>query len=136
MRYEIGICISTGWIVHYHGPFPAGEWPDAKIFKRLLRWKLSLGEKVVADNGYKGLQTFICRPGEGDRQLRLAMSCLRARHESINSRLKKWKILGSMFRHNMEKHHIAFRSVIVIEQLKIQDGPGPFQVPDYSDALI
>ena len=110
--------------------------PDAKIFKRLLRWKLSLGEKVVADNGYKGLQTFICRPGEGDRQLRLAMSCLRARHESINSRLKKWKILGSMFRHNMEKHHIAFRSVIVIEQLKIQDGPGPFQVPDYSDALI
>ena len=28
LRYEIGVCIKTGWIVWVNGPFPAGAWPD------------------------------------------------------------------------------------------------------------
>ena len=31
LRYEVAICIKTGWIVWVNGPFPAGEWPNRKI---------------------------------------------------------------------------------------------------------
>ena len=61
LRYEIGICIRTGFVVWINGPFPCGEWSDLKIFKAGMRHKLDGGEKVVADNGYptQGLYTII-----------------------------------------------------------------------------
>ena len=52
LRCEIAICIKTGWIVAYNGPFACGVWPDLKIFRfRLKQWLLR-GEKVLADRGY------------------------------------------------------------------------------------
>ena len=36
VRYEVGICIQTGWIVWLNGPFPCGEFPDLKIAKMEL----------------------------------------------------------------------------------------------------
>ena len=42
VRYEVGICIQTGWIVWVHGPFPAGDFPDIKILlfraERVIAW--------------------------------------------------------------------------------------------------
>ena len=32
LRYEIGVCILTGWIVWLMGPFPSGDWPDIVCF--------------------------------------------------------------------------------------------------------
>jgi len=40
-------------------------------------------------------------------------------HETINSRLKAWQCLANRFRHANSKHHVCFRSVIVMEQMKL-----------------
>ena len=32
LRYELGVCIQTGWICWLAGPFPAGDFPDQEIF--------------------------------------------------------------------------------------------------------
>jgi hypothetical protein len=45
LRYEVAVCIQTGDIVWFHGPFPCGEWPDLKIFRDGLKKVLAPGEK-------------------------------------------------------------------------------------------
>jgi len=52
LRYEIGICIQTGWIVWVNGPYPAGQWPDLSISRDGLNQALKKGETFVADGGY------------------------------------------------------------------------------------
>ena len=52
--YEISICIVTGWIVSYNGPFECGHWPDVKIFWLGMKTMLMRGKMVVADHGYCG----------------------------------------------------------------------------------
>jgi hypothetical protein len=54
LRYEIAISIQAGDIVWVNGPFPCGEWPDIKIFRKDLKGMLQFGEAVEADDGYRG----------------------------------------------------------------------------------
>ena len=65
----------------------------------------------------------------------LRMSNARARHETINRRLKTWGILKQVFRSKLAKHHIAFRSVLVLEEIAIENGHPPFQVAHMGDSL-
>ena len=62
--YEVGICIQTGDIVWFNGPFPCGEWPDLKIFRSKLKGKLPPGELVEADQGYHGKPTKVRTPND------------------------------------------------------------------------
>jgi hypothetical protein len=59
LRYKIGVCIKTGKLVSFNGPFECGSWPDLKIFRSRLKGMLSVGEKVIADRGYHGDVTII-----------------------------------------------------------------------------
>ena len=52
LRYEIGVCLKTGWIVWVNGPFPAGAYPDSKIAAESLIYYLDDNECFVADGGY------------------------------------------------------------------------------------
>jgi len=136
LRYEIAVCIKTGWIVAYNGPFQCGPWLDIKIFRSQLKQLLLPGEKVLADRGYRG-DSRVCHPDTAeDDQHASAMNSARARHETINGRLKTWKSMKQVFRHSRVKHHLIFRAVLVIEQIKIQNGQTPFQVNDYVDPII
>lgn len=136
LRYEIAVCIKTGKIVSFNGPFECGTWPDLKIFRSRLKYNLSAGEKVVADRGYRG-EDRICTP-DSFRTIehKNAMNTARARHETINGRLKTWGILKNVFRHGSEKHHIAFRSVLVLVEISIENGCPPFQVENLGDPII
>jgi hypothetical protein len=58
LRYEIAVCIRTGKIFFYNGPFECGRWPDLNIFRNKLKGMITVGQKVVADNGYKGDDKF------------------------------------------------------------------------------
>ena len=129
------MCIKTGWIVAYHGPFPCGTWPDLKIFRSLLKPCLRLGERVVADRGYQGDHR-ICHPDSESEEQRRKMSVARARHETVNGRLKNWHSLTECFRHSKEKHHMVLRAVLVVEQIKIMTGKVPFQVDEVVDPMI
>ena len=96
---------------------------------------LGLGEKVVADHGYRGDSCVVTPDNARDGRHFNAMNAARAQHETINGRLKMWGILSEMFRHGRDKHYIAFRSVLVLEQIKIENGHPPFQVGALGDQI-
>ena len=66
LRYEVGIGITTGWIVWVNDPFPPGEFNDLKIAKSSLIYFLDDGEKYVADKGYQ----------DGDKKLQLLLDII------------------------------------------------------------
>ena len=53
LRYEIGICIQTGWICWFNGPFPCGSFNYSQISMEALIYCLRRGEKVQADTTYE-----------------------------------------------------------------------------------
>ena len=133
-RWEVGVCLRTGFIVWIHGPFPCGRWPDLNIFRHALLSHLEAGEKVEADDGYVGEPLKTLTPALNsktalDRQLRQQN---RNRQESFNKRLKDWKCLEAVCKHNLAKHSSMFRAVAVICQLAIESGEPLFHV-DYND---
>jgi len=123
-------------IVALTGPFECGSWPDIKIFCYKLKGMLSVGEKVVADRGYRG-DTRILVPGNAiSIEHYNAMNTARARHETVNGRIKTWGICKNRFRHDIQKHHLCVRAVAVIEMVKMELGQGPFQVGDLEDLIL
>ena len=126
LRYELCVATSCSKIVWVHGPFRAGRWPDTKIFKRGLRQVLNpLGEKTIADAGYRGLQNWI--QAKGDRFLsprtRRFNDRARARHETVNRRVKQFDCLSQRWRHPLHKHEAMFMAVVCLTNIQLQYEP-------------
>ena len=134
LRYELGIDILKGNLVWVEGPYPAGTWPDIKIFLNCLAGHLLPGERVEADNGYVGHPDKIkCPLNDCNRAENLAMqSAARSRHETFNGRLKNWGILERKFRHDIRQHGSIFYACAIITQLIIANGEPLFEV-EYGD---
>jgi len=131
VRYEIGICIQTGWIVWAYGPFPAGKYPDLKISKKAILNKLSEGEKLLADSGYSN-GFFVTPTGlQNDREYMKHKA--RARHETCNGRFKRWGILNQTYRHNLIDHGIYFDAIANLTQLEIMYESELFSMDGYYD---
>ena len=128
--------IKHGDIVAYNGPFPCGKWPDITVFRHTLKGRLGIEEKVVADRGYRGDVKCICPDNWNSKEHKRAMDLIRARHETVNGRLKNWNSLGHKFRHTLQKHHLVFRSILVLEQHKFNHGKKMFTVNGYVDSAI
>ncbi len=128
LRYEVAICIQTGWIVWVNGPFAAGHWNDVKIFKGWLKQLLYPGEKVEADNGYPDEK--VSRPDQNCSNYAnyLCKADVRGRHETVNRRFKQFQCLKQVFRHDKQKHVHCFNAVAVITQLLIENGEPLYQV--------
>lgn len=129
LRYEVAVCIKTGDIVWINGPFPCGQWPDLKIFRRALKYLLGDGEMVEADLGYRGEPNFVRTPHTYvSRSDRRAKRNARARHETVNKRLKDFNCLALVFRHDRTFHRSCFLAVAVITQLSFENGDKPWQI--------
>jgi hypothetical protein len=128
LRYELAVGIGSGYIVWVHGPFPAGEWSDINIARRSLVHFLDDDEFYIADGGYRDGNQYSMTPGGRSSYRDRQMGVVRSRHETINSRLKGWKVLSVMFRHKLEKHCICFRAVANIVQLGLMTNRPAFQV--------
>ena len=130
LRYEIAVGIQLGHIVWTNGPFPAGI-PDINIFRSSLKDKLVEGERVEADKGYRGEPTKIDLPqentGGSEDQVR-SKARARSRHETMNARLREWGVLRTTFRHKINRHRGIFRAIIVLSQIKIENGHPLFNV--------
>ena len=126
LRYEVGLAIDGG-IVWISGPFPCGEWPDLAIARAGILQMLEFGEKVIADAGYRGDNRVISPSGLNNFSARLH-SLIRARHETLNARLKIFNVLSHVFRHNIMKHSMCFHAVANIVQLEIEAGFELFSV--------
>jgi hypothetical protein len=119
LRYEIAVAIYTGWIVWVHGPFPAGEWTDARIVRDALVGYLCSDEQFVADSGYRGCDGALTPTGLStprDKQ----MAAFRARHETVNRRLKEFRCISAKSRHPPEKHGLMFLAVANLVNLKLK----------------
>lgn len=129
-RYEVALCIQTGYIVWINGPFPCGFYPDITIFRLGLRRKLlQAREKAQADLGYRGEPNCIILPNKYDSDAikKLKDDC-RARHETVNNYFKRFECLRRMFRHDVSKHKAYFEAVAVLTQVAITNNEPLYQV--------
>ena len=117
IRYEVGVSIN-GNIVWVYGGFPCGEWSDLKIAQDAVLELLDDGEKVIADSGYRGDHRIVTPNGINDSISRIR-SILRARHETVNSRLKSFNVLSHRYRHNLRKHPLCFHAIANLIQVQI-----------------
>jgi hypothetical protein len=128
LRYEIGLCIQTGHIVWKNGPFPCGKYPDLKISRLGVVELLNEGEMILADGGYRDGGQYHDTPTGyntlGQRMKKVA----RARHETVNSRIRYFNILNHQFRGDRNKHWMVFHAIVNITQLGIEEGHSLFQV--------
>ena len=141
LKYEVAVCIKTGFIVWTNGPFKAGT-PDQTIFNNALSHEIGDNEIVEVDGGYVGTMKGRM-PTQGiDSKERKQKSIARGRHEIVNGRLKQFSVLTTHFRHMgknteemMQKHKLCFDAVTVVTQLKFDAGMKTFDVEydvDYS----
>lgn len=132
IKYEVGTNIKTGDIVHYVGPFRAAHH-DVTVFRAFLKDRLPLGERVMADPGYRGdhkvFTQYDCRTCQEKR----ALKSVGARHETVNGRVRFFDSMKYMWRHDKKKHHIAFRSSLVCAQLNHENGRPVYECYGYSD---
>lgn len=124
LRYEIGICIRTGEIVWGYGGYPCGAYPDLKLTRVFLTGQLDPNEKVLADRGYNDPNYFILpNPTNSSRHNKIM-----SRHETVNGRIKTFKILSNTFRHDKEKHAQCFHAVLNITAVVIKTEEPLFSV--------
>ncbi len=130
LRYELGVDILAGNLVWIQGPYPAGKYTDIKIFNKVLRNFLEPGERVEADEGYRGHPDKIKCPDNdvNPAENRGMQGRARARHKMLNGRLKNWGILSQDFRHHITMHGDVFQACAGVTQLTIKNGEPLFEV--------
>ena len=138
VRYEIAICILTGEICWINGPWPCGQFNDWKIFNECgLRTFLEPDERVEADAGYSHGDPEVCKTPNGvfhPEKKKNIRNRVRARQETVNARLKNWKILCERYRHKLEHHSDIVRAIAVITQIEIKYFNRPlFSTAEYED---
>ena len=84
LRYLIGLCIRTGNIVWAHGGYPCGEWPDLRLARDAFIYHLNIGEKALADTGYRDNWDFVNPNGD-----QISKNIL-AGHQTVNKRVKQF----------------------------------------------
>lgn len=122
INYELGIAIASQKLIWMNGPFKAGR-NDLNIFieEGLEQRLLLLGKKAIGDGIYQGHNKAVSFPNRCD-SYGVAKFKSRAlkRHESFNGMIKNFRILSDCFRHRVDKIALAFESVAVICQYKIE----------------
>ena len=133
LKYEVAVCIRTGFIVWINGPFKAST-KDPTLFEGGLSKELAVDECVEADGVYH-----IRADGVAARQLkrsdvgwdsaeRKSKALARSRNERVNAKLKVFNVLTTYFRHMkpreamMGKHKLCFTVIAVITQIKMEAG--------------
>ena len=131
LRYEVATNIQTGDIVWTSGPWLPGVYNDIAVFKKsgLKEKLLKSKEKAEADDGYVGEENTIRHPSYArSEEDFIAKAKARKRHETVNGRLKKFKALSELYRHDIGTHSYVFQAVVVLVQLSFNNGEKPYQV--------
>ncbi len=134
-RYEVALCIKTGDICWWAGPYLPGIWNDKMIFKRGLAQNLEPGKRCEADGGgYVGSASLFAKcPGVVEANLDNAEMQQRVRswQEAVNERFENWAISSTPFHHKLLDHQTVFGAIVVLTQLSLAENP-LFQV-EYND---
>ncbi len=101
LRYKSAIAVYTDNIVWFHGPFPWRAFNDLKIFSSKMQTILPYRENVITDRGYRGSPSCMTPNKSLNKEHKKFMANARARHETINRRLKQWGCLKQLLRHDI-----------------------------------
>jgi len=93
VRYEVGVCMQTGWIVWINGPYPAGRWTDLNICRDAICCELDADEKFLADGVCSGAHGHSEMPNGLNNDEQCMKAVARARHENVNRLFKHCGIL-------------------------------------------
>ena len=135
LRCEVALCIKTGDICWWNGPFEPGIYNDETIFKMGLLGMLDEGERVETDRGYRGsAPMYVKCPGTVtlDPAMAKMQQRVRCRQETVNKRLKQWNILKARYRHDIRDHQAVFGAIIGLTQISIENGEPLFSA-EYND---
>lgn len=132
LRYEVGICIQTGWIVWINGPYPPGDWPDSEIARDGVCHELDDGEKFLADGTYAICEGYSDTPTGHRTYDQYMRQKARSLHERINGAFKVFGALAQTFRHRRDKHGLVFMAAANLVQASIIVHGAPFRV-EYHD---
>ena len=126
VKYEVAVSIFGGDIVEIFGPH-VGSKNDVTIFREKLKTMLDKNEMAEVDAGYKGEIEYLRSRDAYETEIeKKEKSEARARHETINRRIKQWGILKQMYRNSKESLQTVFYDIAVLTQLDIDNGNVPF----------
>jgi hypothetical protein len=131
VRYEVGICIKTGWIVWVNGPFKCGDCPDHVIVDLPggLHDSLDHGERYIADKIYKSSLAINPYDSSCDYE-KIYMGLCRGRHETLNRLFKTFQVIGNVFHRHVAMHGLFTHAIINIVQCGILcNEVNPFSIP-------
>lgn len=125
IRYEIGLNIYNGDIVHAYGGVPCGRYPDLVLARRLYVNLVEDDELTFADKGYND-DHFMSpkRYPQNSRQIKNVM----VRHETVNHRIRQFGVLSHRFRHAPYLHPRCFHACVNMTQLLIDNGEKLYQI--------
>ena len=127
VKYEVAICIATGWIVWLNGPHRAGK-NDHQLSMESLEYILDPCERYIADKGYHSVHALQPRDALTFQDRRY-MRIVRGRHETINRLFKTFAVIANIFKRNPVKHGLFMYSIANIIQVGIMYGElQPFDV--------
>ena len=131
-KYEVAVAIFSDNIVWVNGPWRGGKG-DKEILidgneeamelgnvDSILGMMLE-GKFIICDRGYRTsqanlLQKLAYRRDDDPPEIAQFKARVLCRHESVNARIKQFRILSDTFRNNKRKHELAFKAVCLIVQ--------------------
>jgi hypothetical protein len=122
LAYEVALSLWEPKICHMNGSFKAGKGDDA-IFKSKLEGMIPPGKLFIADKKYSCFPDKVAvRNRQDPPELKEFKRRALARHEALNSRIKKFGCMKNCWRHDREKHVVFFEFCLVVIQYKLDCG--------------
>ena len=102
------------------GGFPPRDFSDAKITcNSILNW-IKSKKRIITDDDYVGSWKLICK--KAGRKNNRALRNILARHDNINLKFKKFKVLSEWWEGDLEFHPIVSHTVFNLVQLSLDLG--------------
>ena len=131
VKYQITLAVHSPKIVNISGPHRGGESDKTVLELSGVLEKLQEGKLAVCDKGYidRKLAHKLSWPNPHDApDTNEYKSRIRMRGETINGRMKFFKILRECYRHKIEYHNDVYMAVAVMVQYQMDNGAPIFAV--------
>jgi hypothetical protein len=122
------LCIKTGNICWWNGPYKPGDWNNEMIFMDAMAKYLQGAERCKIDHGCHGSApaTVKCPGGllaDPDLAVKKMSRRVISQQETVNEHFKNWGVLNTPYHHNIFKHQAVFGAIVCLTQLSLQAYP-------------
>ncbi|KAI9326844.1 hypothetical protein BDR26DRAFT_955298 [Obelidium mucronatum] len=125
-RFQVATAIGTSRIVFIGGGTPCGLHNDLDQVQKTVLLDLEEDEQVAADRGYVGDVRVITKLKGSSPDIikhNKNWNLLGSRHETVNKRMKDFRVLAGLFRGRRERINLIFTAVAQITNVKLRREP-------------